>query len=434
MIESMEVMDVRVRRPGGIVNVDYDPLMPTLSTAEAAHRMGVKVETLYAYVSRGLLESLPGPDGKSSRFDVRAIEALARRGRPRQSSRAASLNILIETQLTSLSPQGVRYRGLSSGELAFTHPFEDVAELLWGGELPRRRAACAGWDAYPLPPLAPDFPTAAIGDILQLATARLTVASPHNGRSPAEVAATGRMLIATMIESLPILGDGRTPRLALGKGPSGAPPLRGTVAGRLWTRLSPRRPAPGVLPVVNAALVLMADHELAASTLAVRVAASTHADPLATVAAGLGALSGPLHGSASSAARALLARAGEVGAARAVGEVLARRERVPGFGHRVYADVDPRAAVLLEMLHHAVPRSRALAVATDVQSVVHDRIGKDPNVDFALATLATATGMIADGGEAIMSIARVAGWLAHALEEYGEAPLRFRPRAHYVGR
>ena len=408
--------------------------MPTLTTAEAARRMGVKVETLYAYVSRGLLESLPGPDGKSSRFDVRAIEELARRGRPRQSSRAASLNILIETKLTSLSPQGVRYRGLSSGELALTHTFEDVAELLWGGELPGRRAARALWNAYPLPPLPTGSATTAIGDTVRLATARLMVASPHNGRSPDEVAAAGRMMIATMIESLPILGDGRTPRLALPKGPPGAPPLRGTIAGRLWTRLSPRRPVPGLLPVVNAALVLMADHELAASTLAVRVAASTHADPLATVSAGLGALSGPLHGSASSAARGLLMRAGEVGAAQAVGEVLARRERIPGFGHRVYADVDPRAAVLLDMLRHAVPRSRALAVAADVQTVVHDRIGKEPNVDFALATLAIATGMVADGGEAIMSIARVAGWLAHALEEFGEAPLRFRPRAHYVGR
>jgi citrate synthase len=408
--------------------------MPTLSTAEAARRMGVKVETLYAYVSRGLLESLPGPDGKSSRFDVRAIEELARRGRPRQSSRAASLNILIETQLTSLSPQGVRYRGVSSGELALTHTFEDVAELLWGGELPDRRAARARWDAYQLPGFMPGSGNAAIGDTLRLATARLMVASPHNGRSLDEVAAAGRMLIATMIESLPILGDGRTPRLVLAKGMSGMPPLRGTIAGRLWTRLSPRRPARGLLPVVNAALVLMADHELAASTLAVRVAASTHADPLATVSAGLGALSGPLHGSASSAARRLLVRAGEVGAAQAIGELLARRERVPGFGHRVYADVDPRAALLLDMLRHTLPRSRAVAVATDVQSVVLDRIGKEPNVDFALATLTTSADMVADGGEAIMSIARVAGWLAHALEEYGEAPLRFRPRAHYVGR
>jgi citrate synthase len=273
-----------------------------------------------------------------------------------------------------------------------------------------------------------------IGTVLRFTTARLAVAEAHDGRSPDAVAAAGRRLVATMVEQLPVAGDGRAPRLSLPAAPVGTAPLRGTIAGRLWTRLSPRRPVPGMLAVVNSALVLLADHELAASTLAVRVAASTHAGPLAAVSAGLGALSGPLHGSASAAARALLVRAADVGPSRAVGEVLARRERVPGFGHRVYPDVDPRAEVLLDQLRRVVPRSRVLAIATEVRTVVRERVGRDPNVDFALATLALAADLHPDGGEAIMSIARVAGWLAHASEEYGEAPLRFRPRALYIGR
>src|SRR5262245_48428596 len=126
-----------------------------MTAREAAQRMGVKVETLYAYVSRGLLESHPAPDGRASLFDARAIEALARRGRPRQSSRSSSLNLLIETRLTTLSSQGVRYRGLLSSDLARTSTFENVAQLLWLGRVgtshePWRGTTYAGLDGMPL--------------------------------------------------------------------------------------------------------------------------------------------------------------------------------------------------------------------------------------------------------------------------------------------
>ena len=403
-----------------------------MTTTEASRRLGVKVETLYAYVSRGLLERHPGPDGRSSVFDSRAIEDLARRGRPRQSSRSASLNLLIETRLTSLSAQGVRYRGLSASQLARTQTFEQVADLLWLGALPSDHhvwsGAIAPIDRIAVSPIA-------LGDSIRLAAAWATTGTSWvECTAPADVASVGRHLIATMVDSLPFAGDGRTPRLTLPEGDGDGRPIRATIAGRLWTKLSPRRPPPGLLGVVNAALVLLADHELAASTLAVRVAASTHAHPTATVTAGLGALSGSLHGGASKLCRQMMDDASQVGAPRAVTSMVASGRRIPGFGHRVYVDADPRAVVLLELLRRAAGQTRAMAMVDDVHDEVAKRIDHPPNVDFSLAALSLVAGMPADGGEAIMSIARIAGWLAHAIEEYGEAPLRFRPRASYIGR
>ncbi len=397
--------------------------MPTMTAHEAAQRMGVKVETLYAYVSRGLLHRAAGPDGRTSVFDRREVEALALRGRPRQSSHQTSIDLLIETRLTELTPHGVRYRELPAGDLASAHTFEAVAELLWLGALGR---VCRPWKG----PLV-DVPDGA-GPIagLQIAVAHLGALDrgPHS-TDPASVAAVGRHLIAGAVDSLPVAGDGRCPRLTL----PGREPIRSTIAGRLWSRLSPRRPAPAMLAVLNAALVLLADHDLAASTFGVRVAASTRADPYASVSAGLGVLRGPLHGGASVMARALLAEASEVGAVRAVGSVLRRGERVPGFGHKVYTDADPRATVLLAMLAEVPAAGRTVHVADDLCRVTMERTGKAPNVDLALAALGAANGMADDAGEAVMAVARIAGWLAHAIEEYQEPPLRFRPRARYVG-
>ena len=404
----------------------YGEGMSTMTAREAAKRMGVKVETLYAYVSRGLLESHTAADGRTSAFDARSIEELARRGRPRQSSRSSSLNMLIETAITSLSPQGVRYRGRLSTDLAFEHTFEDVAELLWTGTLGERTH---GWVGETLSPIGGD--ALDLHDAVRVAAARAAIGRANIGHgAPPDIAGTGRHLIATITDSLPIIGGSRSPRLTL---PDGSGPFRATIAGRLWTRLSPQRPAPGMLAALNAALVLMADHELAASTLAVRVAASTLADPYAVVNTGLGVLSGSLHGAASRLARALIDHALEVGPVRAINSSIRAGQRLPGFGHKVYLDADPRAAALLDLLRRAAPNSRALAVIDELGSMAAERIGREPNVDFALAAMTVVGRMPPEGGETVMSIARIAGWLAHAQEEYGEAPLRFRPRASYIG-
>jgi citrate synthase len=257
---------------------------------------------------------------------------------------------------------------------------------------------------------------------------------------PSAVLAAARSLIAGMVDCLPVppTSGSAPPRAALTDqtpATSFAPSGPGTpIAERLWSRLCDRRPAPELLRALSAALVLLADHELAASTLAARVAASVRADPYAVVGTGLGAMSGALHGGASLGAETLLAAArGPDDVPRVVGELLRRGEKVPGFGHFVYRGGDPRAVLLLGLLRRAAPKSGQLAVAEAVLAEVRRKSLPEPNIDFAIATLARVAGMVMGAGEAIFAVARTAGWIAHALEAYaGDGPLR--PRAVYTGR
>ena len=214
-------------------------------------------------------------------------------------------------------------------------------------------------------------------------------------------------------------GPGRAP------GPS--------IAARLAARLCRDPEQPGLTVILQAALVLLADHELAASTLAARVAASVRADPYAVVATGLGALGGALHGGASLRAELMLASAREPSdAARVVGELLRRGERIPGLGHFVYKTGDPRSVLLLSMIRKLAPDSLRLAVADAVLAEARRRALPEPNIDFALAALADTAGLITGAGEALFAVARSAGWLAHALEEYArQRPIR--PRGIYTG-
>jgi citrate synthase len=409
--------------------------MELIDATTAARRLGVKRETLYAYVSRGTLASHRASDGRRSLFEASAVERLARRGRPRRATQRGAIDLTLETSVTELSDHELRYRGRPVADLTTTHTFEEVAALLWGATpVPAWPAGSAVRDADTGHDGHDGHDVAAI----RRTCAELT-ADPIAGDDPArpprdrpptpdQVAAAGRRLVAAAVASLAPVGEDRTARLHL----DGRPPVRGTVAGRLWPRLTPRRATPPAVRAVNTALVLLADHELAASTLAVRVAASTWASPAGVVFAGLGALSGPLHGSASSAARGVLQDALRRGPAAAVRDATAGGRRVAGFGHKVYAGVDPRAALLLDALAEVGP-PRTLRVARELVDEVAERTGRQANIDLALAVLAECGGMTPAAGEIVMTTARIAGWLAHAAEEYEQTPLRFRTRAAYVG-
>jgi citrate synthase len=413
-----------------VINIDF--VASLLTAADAARRLGVKPATLYAYVSRGALRRQRSADGRTSLFDAGEIEALARRGRPRRP--AGSLDITIESRLTQISPDGLRYRGHDALALARTRSFEDVAELLWTGALPQ--AAGTGWQA----------PAAALGvgravqaalpdgvlplERLQVIVPAMAVTDPLRLRlDPPAVIAAARAIIAGMIDCLPGAAGQAPGRPGAGQRPSGP----GPAAERLWSRLSARRPSRAMLRALSAALVLLADHELAVSTLAARTAASARADPYAVVSAGLGAVSGTLHGGASLAVEALLSAASDPASApRVVGDALRRGEDLPGFGHRVYRGEDPRGRLLLDLVRGAAPGYRKVAVADAIIAETRRRALPEPNIDFALGTLTSAAGMARGAGEAVFAVARTAGWTAHALEAYAAGTL-LRPRASYTG-
>ena len=404
-----------------------------IGAAEAAERLGIKQASLYAYVSRGVLSRRRDTDGRASMFDADEVAELARRGRPRRGVGPAEL--VIETELTEITSDTQRYRGHDATDLALRSSFENVAMLLWTGSLPEAPPGppvAAGWQAT-AEALAAGRAAQAALPAGTLPLERLQVIVPalaatdqfrlHLDR-PAVVAA-GKSLIAGMTGALP--GGRAEAGPVLGAGQAE------TMAARLAAKLCTEPVPEGLIQVLNAALVLVADHELAASTLAARVAASVRADPYAVVATGLGAMGGALHGGAELGAELMLGSAGSpADAPRVVGDLLRRGERLPGFGHFVYTDGDPRANLLLRLVADYAPGSAVLAVASAVTAEARRRALPEPNVEFALAVLAGAAGMIRGAGEAIFAIGRTAGWLAHALEEY-ERNIPIRPRGVYIG-
>jgi citrate synthase len=204
----------------------------------------------------------------------------------------------------------------------------------------------------------------------------------------------------------------------------------GSMAERLATALTPT-PTSELVRGVNAALVLMADHELATSTMAVRVAASTRADVYDALLAGLGTIAGPLHGGASQLAYTLLVDAERVGVERALDDTLRWQGVLPGFGHSVYKNGDARCTVLLELFDRLADPERVELVRSLIALAAAHTIPL-PNVDLAMAAIAWSTGMPPDAGRTLFTVARVAGWVAHYLEELGERPLRYRARAVYA--
>ncbi|MEV0323565.1 citrate synthase family protein [Streptomyces sp. NPDC050658] len=394
-----------------------------LSTREAAELLGVKPETVYAYVSRGQLSSRRGPGSRGSTFDAKEVASLARKNRREPAAASAGSELSVRTRITLIDKDRYYFRGVDATELALAYSYEEVAEWLWTGVLrpgirftaPEETAVAARRAVNALPEHS--GPT----DRLRVAAIAAAAADPLRfDLSEEAVIGTARTLIPTLVTALP-------PRLRTHKD-------EGPLAHRLWARLTGRKPDEASLRTLDAALALLVDHDLAASTLAVRVAASAHAHPYAAVSAGLGVLEGPLHGAASGLAHRMLLDVLDRGsAAPVVADELRAGRRVPGLGHRLYPGDDPRAVALFALLEDVPEAGPLLAAARDVVATTARHTDLHANVDLALAVLTASSGMPAEAGETIFAVARAAGWIAHALEEYEERPLRMRPSGQYVG-
>jgi citrate synthase len=389
-----------------------------LQSEEAARRLGVKVSTLYAYVSRGLLASHPEPGGRRSLFALADIEQLINRqrgGRQVESGLAS-----ITTGVTQLRPGGPYYRGHRATELASQLTFEEVTSLLWGAE--------DGDEGDWMPPDLGDCPLIKVSDRMRWALVMCGASDPLRADlGPAAVQRAARRVIAALTDMVSSGdGEGDDDR-------SGSLSIALRLAQRLAGATVRPSPSGGDLEwaaALNAALILMADHELATSTVAVRVAASTRADLYDALLAGLATLAGPLHGAASEGAYELLVRVERDGVSRALNDILSRHDNLPGFGHKVYTDGDPRFDALWELARPLLSDERCGLFMEILERAAADGVPL-PNCDLALAALSWGTGMPLDAGRTIFTVARLAGWTAHYQEELMERPLRFRARAVY---
>lgn len=400
-----------------------------LSAREAAELLGIKLRTLYAYVSRGQVESVPAPAGRARRYRRGDIARLrARRDlRVRGSAGGVASGALrwgepvLESAITQVTEAGPLYRGQAAVDLARRGvAFESVAELLWSGALPAQRpewpATLPGVRFAPqrLQKLVPSeaSPLAVLSALVPLLGAR--DAGRYDRRVQA-VLPRARVLIRAM-----------TAALGAGTARAGEP-----IARALARALGARGGARAVA-AIDQALILWADHELNVSSFAARVAASANSDVYACVSAGLAALSGPRHGAACDQIEALVAEAGRpANAAQALHARARRGEDVAGFDHPLYPGGDPRAEALLRTAAERATgsqRYRTILALIDVQR----GLGRLPTVDTALIALCAALRIPPGRAPGLIAVGRCAGWVAHVLEQY-EAGFLIRPRARYAG-
>jgi citrate synthase len=393
-----------------------------LSAHDAAGRLGVSLTTLYAYVSRGKVDSRPGPDGRSREYRADDIDHLIERrqaGRGAVQGAAHSLTWglpVLETRISLIRPTGHYYRGQSAIAMARSGAsLEDTARLLWesGGTDPFAAPPSPAWPKIVMmllhqPGVPPLERTAASLPLLALI-------APHAHSTDA---AQRRECAARLLRE--------TAALLCGIRPDERPI-------HLLMATSWRRDDPALQDLTRAALVLCADHELNASAFATRVAASTGASLHAATCAGLAALSGPQHGGATARAHALILQAmREPRPIQLVRERLRRGENLPGFGHPLYPEGDPRAALLLQMLAGVSPRPAGLARIQRLIDAVNESCGRPPSLDFALAAIISLYELQAGAALSLFAAGRMAGWLAHALEQQDSSNL-IRPRANYAG-
>ena len=365
-------------------------------TREAAlAELNVRPQTLYAYVSRGVIERQPDPvDPRRSQYRAEDILALTRRrARGRRTASIAQDALswgepVIPTAISTVVHGDLIFRGQRAVDLAERASLEDVAAILW--ETPK---------ATPFPPAE----AAPARDPFLAIAALVAQSRSLIGRPRSKLAIEAATCVASMAASFDAAGSGAIhERLAGG-----------------WSL------GDGAADAVRRALVLLADHELNPSTFAARVAASTGASMAAAILAGLATLSGPRHGGAGAALGALLAESDRCGPDTAIARWLAGGHRLPGFGHPLYPHGDPRAAALLAQ----VEPDPALAALRDAIAETTDLA---PNIDFALLALQRAHALPADAGFALFAIARTVGWAAHAMEQAASGA-SIRPRARYIG-
>jgi citrate synthase len=403
-----------------------DPRHPWIGAADAAQRLGVSRATLYAYVSRGFIRSQAQAGSTRERtYSHDDVERLRRRTEERKAPDKAAAHALqwgmpiLESSIALIDGHRLYYRGHDAAALARSRSLEDVAALIWTGQFekpaiesatirpaalergtrPERASASRGL------PFVPRAQT-----LLAAAAARDALAMDVR---PMSVARTG-FAILRLLTGAAARVDPRDEAID-------------AVLARAWKAGGRGR------DVLRAALVLCADHELNVSSFTARCVASAGSHPYAVVIAGLAALEGPKHGGASARAESMLeSMRGARPIRPAVAARLRRGESLDGFGHPLYRDGDPRARLLLDLLGERYATSSEYRFVVDVARAASGSLGEQPNLDFALASVARVLRLPPESPLMLFAIGRTVGWIGHAIEQYATHQL-IRPRAKYVG-
>lgn len=334
------------------------------------------------------------------------------------------------------------YCGYDIHDLAQSATFEEVCYLLWHRRLPTRaelgdlHSQLAA--SRPLPDgilrLMRSLPPGDGMDALRTLTSALSHYDPDATDNSAQANYRKAVRLTAQLGTL-VATYGR---MVQGGGVIAPDPALGQAANFLYM-LTGQRPDPLSVRAFDVGLILHADHELNASTFAARVTAATLSDVHSAIVSGIGTLKGPLHGGANADVMRMLLSIGEDAdddrAEAAVRARLARKEKIPGFGHRVYRTEDPRATHLRRLsqqLGERVGHPRWFQMSQRIEKVVHAEKGLFPNVDFYSASAYYAMGIPLDLYTPIFAVSRVSGWTAHVLEQLANNRL-IRPRAEYVG-
>jgi citrate synthase len=375
-----------------------------ITLTEAARQLGVQAQTVYAYASRGNIAVMPDPhDPRKSLYRAEDVANLCRKkqvGRKREALAASTIfgaEPCIYSSITTFSRGRPWYRGRDSIRLAQTATLEDIATLLWNAR------ANVTFEAADVPLQGDER-----GRQCAFTTLAAIAARGHStmGRTDTALHAEAGRLVAVVAHAFGAQGGAAAQpvheRLALGWG-------QGSEGAELIRR----------------AMVLVADHEITSSAFAVRITASTGASLPGCLLTGLATLSGPLHGDASGRVRAVFDDVGRLGADHVVAHHLQSAIPIPGFGHHLYPDGDPRADALLDVLD---PPAEIAAFIEKVVALT----GLRPNIDVALAALAAQLKLPRDASFALFATARSVGLIAHCIEQLRVGKV-IRPRGRYTG-
>jgi citrate synthase len=397
-----------------------------LTAREAANRLDVKPETIYAYVSRGLIRSEEsGFSGRDRRYTAEDVEKLRSRKAGRADPEGVAERALhvgspvLDSAITLISEDTLYYRGRNVIALAESESIERVASLIWTGKLETLIPEMTATDYELHPASLTDF-ASRLSDLDPMARLQilLPLVAEHDLSAydlrPEAVTRTGARIFRSLT------------RILVGNDI----PLTGTAEtlARSWQKEN--QPAASLL---DAALILCADHELNTSTFTARCAASVGASPYGVVSAGLASFQGPLHGGACRQSESFLREVRADGSVeRVIADRLRRGERIPGFGHVIYREADPRAQFLIDHLDALMPNEPGVEAAREIIACITRELRLPCNIDFALALLTDTLGLPRGSSSALFALGRTVGWIGYAIEQYELKPI-IRPRARYTG-